>query len=165
MVHNFEARTPIWRMSALYGPEIVVNNRLPLCCPLIFSFFPPTSYPLISLLSPACLCSFVLHFLLDLRSPPLFASSANSSVLLFFFSVLFTAIRPRRRAGTIQRWQNCTKHWVSKETIKAPSESCSFARDPHWAAAAWHLFFEGPVTQLIKGPVFQTPSGLHHCCH
>lgn len=57
--------------------------------PSHFLIFPPTSYPLISLLSPACLCSFVLHFFLDLRSPPLFASSANSSALvhltLFFF--------------------------------------------------------------------------------
>ncbi len=53
-------------------------------------------------------------------------------------SCLLSAIKPRRRAGTIQRWQNCTKHWVSKETINAPSESCSLARDPHWAAAARH---------------------------
>jgi len=84
--------------------------------------------------SPARLCSFVFHFYLDLSclkkmcTPPFFPASWN--ILLY---LIFSAIRPRQRAGTIQRWQNCTKHWVSSETIKAPS--CSVDQNPDWAAA------------------------------
>lgn len=54
------------------------------------------------------------------------------SGLEIFTSILFPAsqilllpllfppvIKPRRRAGTIQRWPNCTRRWVSKERVTA----------------------------------------------
>lgn len=136
----------VWRMSTLYRPEISCKQWSP-CSALSFLSSSLTYYPLISLLllsaTPACLCSpgsFVLPFYLDLTGLKMCTSapspaSRNSSPFVSFFCLL-PAIRPRQRAGTIQRWQNCTKLWVSKETIKAPSESCSFAQEPHWAAAA-----------------------------
>lgn len=67
---------------------------------------------------------------------------SSSKVSNFFISVVFlsfscppVAIKPRRHAGTIQRWQSCTKHWVRKETIKAPCEMRTFVLNPHWGAA------------------------------
>lgn len=128
------------------GLKSLVNNGCPIL-PSHFSLSLSLYYPLISplLLSapPACLCSlgsFVLHFTLIFLAwkcaPPFLPASQIHLPFVSFFPCLLPAIRPRQHAGTIQRWQNCTKRWVSKETIKAPSESCSYTRDPHWAAVA-----------------------------
>lgn len=128
------------------GLQSLVNNDCPTLpshfslSHLLTSLWFSSLYRLPHLSVSASLDSFVLLFFtlifLAWKCAPWFSAASWILPPFVSFVCLPSAIRPRQRAGTIQRWQNCTKHWVSEETIKAPSESCSFAQHPHWAAAA-----------------------------
>lgn len=128
-VCTLQAWNLLWIMVALSWPLIF----------FFLSFLLPY-YPLISLLLPVCLCSLdsFLYWSSWPENVALYSPASLIPLSLFHFFCLLPAIRPRLHAGTIQKWQNCTKHWVSEKTIKAPSELCSFSLKPHWAAAARH---------------------------
>lgn len=121
----------------------LLQTMVALFCPLIFLLL---SHLLLSDLPSFTICHTCPSVLPRLICTPSFSwscwpenvhlHSLPASWLPLPLSHFSPAIRPRQRAGTIQRWQNCTRLWVSKETIKAPSKLCSLTQDPHWAAAA-----------------------------
>lgn len=162
----------VWRTSLRFtGPRSLVNNG----CPIVASHFSPILFSRLPLISPSppspspvCVCvsapsahlfsiflsliSLALKTCTSALCQPLWVSPALLFLILFF-SLPPSAIKPRRRAGTIQRWQNCTKRWVSTETIKAASEWCSLAWAPPLGAPALKASPRGS----LKTPRYKHP--------
>lgn len=117
---------PLCFYTSLNSPSLnfwayLVNSSRPLC-PLTFLsfYFFVSQRPFFSRLllsaSPAHFSPTHLYFILTL----IFLAFILLCLIKTFcvsFTYFLAAIRPRQRAGTIQRWQSCTRRWVSEETM------------------------------------------------